>query len=45
MVNPVAPASNFFLGLFQIIPSPIRLLALVAGAFFVITAIINIVRK
>lgn len=45
MVNPVAPAANWFLALFSVIPSPIRLLIFVAVGFFVIVSIINIVRK
>ena len=45
MVNPVQPAANWFLTLFSLIPSPIRLLVLVACGFFVISGIINIVRK
>lgn len=44
MVNPVQPSANWFLALFSAIPSPIRLLIYVACAFFVIYAIINIVR-
>lgn len=44
MVNPVQPAANWFLALVSIIPSPIRLLMFVACAFFVIFAIVSVVR-
>lgn len=43
MVNPVGPAANFFLGLFQTIPEPIRLLVFVSCAFFVIACIVRMV--
>lgn len=45
MVNPVAPAANFFLGFFQALPLPVRALAIVACAFFIILAIVKVVRK
>lgn len=45
MVNPVQPAANWFLALLDIIPTPIKLLMYVACGFFVILAIVNIVRK
>lgn len=45
MVNPVGPAANFFLGLFQALPSPIRLLVLVCAAFFIIAVVVRLVFK
>lgn len=45
MVNPVQPAANWFLTLLQCIPSPIVLLLYVACGFFVITGIIDIIRR
>lgn len=43
MTNPVAPAANFFLGLFQSLPSPIQLLIIVSCGFFVIAAVVRMV--
>lgn len=43
MTNPVGPAANFFLGLFEAIPSPIKLLVLVACGFFVIACVVRMV--
>ena len=44
-MNPVTPATNFFISFLNIIPSPIKLLMLVACGFAVIATIVRFVLK
>lgn len=43
MVNPLAPAYNFFVGLLQTLPSPLMLFILLAGGLFVIATLVRVI--
>ena len=43
MVNPVGPAANFFLGFYNAIPSPVRLLILLSFGLAAIATIVRLI--
>lgn len=43
MTNPVGPAANFFLGFFNALPSPVKLLIYAAFGFAAIAAIVKLI--
>lgn len=45
MIQPIVPAINWFLGVLNCIPFSIRAFIALAGGLFILTAIINTIRK
>lgn len=45
MIQPIVPAINWFLGLFNCLPFSVRAFIGLAGALFILTAIVNTIRK
>ena len=45
IVNPVAEAANWFLAFLSVIPTPILFLLYAFIGFFVISALVNIIRN